>query len=124
MEGVLAIVVGWIIVAAIFGLFKSGGKNKNREKSGNIFTGDYADKIVKDAARKSKEAEMRKDIFASEESWELYKSDFRKLNKSQQEYEIKYITKKLRAKHEYKEKEDVRDKIDEAIRELELIYRA
>ena len=125
MEGILAIVVGWVIVAAIISLFKNGGKNKNNnDKSGNLFTGNYTDKIVQDQARKRKEAELRKDIFASEESWELYKNDFRKLNKSQQEYEIKYITKKLHAKREYKEKEDVRDKIDSAIRELELIYRA
>jgi len=125
MEGILAIVVGWIIVAAIISSFKNSGKNKgNHGKSSNLLTGNYADKIVQDAARKSKETELQKDIFASEESWEFYKDGFRKLNKSQQEYEIKYITKKLRAKREYKEKEDVRDKIDEAIRELELIYRA
>ena len=124
MEGILAIIVGWVVVAAIISLFKNGGKNKDRDKSGNLFTGNYADKIVQEAAKKKKETELRKDIFASEESWELYKNDFRKLNKAQQEYEIKYLTKKLHAKSEYKEKDDVRDKIDEAIRELELIYRA
>ena len=53
MEGILAIIVGWVVVAAIIGLFKNDGKNKDRDKSGNLFTGNYADKIVQDAAKKN-----------------------------------------------------------------------
>lgn len=123
MESILAIIIGWVVGALIISAMRNG-KKKEKNNSFNMFTGNYADKIVQDAARKSKENELRKDIFASKESWELYKNDFRKLNKSQQEYEIEFIKKKLHAKREYKEKDDVRDKIDEAIRELELIYRA
>lgn len=29
MEGILAIIVGWVVVAAIIGLFKDDGKNKD-----------------------------------------------------------------------------------------------
>ena len=53
MEGMLAIVVGWVVVAAIISLFKNGGKNKNHDNSNNLFTGNYADKIVQDAAKKN-----------------------------------------------------------------------
>ena len=41
MEGILAIIVGWVVVAAITGLFKNDGKNKDRDKSGNLFTGNF-----------------------------------------------------------------------------------
>ena len=53
MEGILAIIVGWVVVAAIIGLFKNGGKNKDHDKGGNLFTGNYADKIVQDATKKN-----------------------------------------------------------------------
>lgn len=53
MEGILAIIVGWVVVAAIIGLFKNDGKNKDRDKSGNLLTGNYADKIIQDAAKKN-----------------------------------------------------------------------
>lgn len=53
MEGILAIIVGWVVVAAIISLFKNGGKNKDRDKNGNLFTGDYADKIIQDTAKKN-----------------------------------------------------------------------
>lgn len=53
MEGVLAIVVGWVVVAAIISLFKNCGKNKNHDNSNNLFTGNYADKIVQDAVKKN-----------------------------------------------------------------------
>lgn len=55
MEGILAIVVGWVVVAAIISLFKNGGKNKNSHgKNGNLFTGNYVDKIVQEAAKNDK----------------------------------------------------------------------
>lgn len=44
MEGILAIVVGWVVVAAIISLFKNGGKNKDHNNSNNLFTGNYAEK--------------------------------------------------------------------------------
>lgn len=53
MEGILAIIVGWVVVAAIISLFKNGGKNKDRDKNSNLFTSNYADKIVQDAAKKN-----------------------------------------------------------------------
>lgn len=49
MEGILAIIVGWVVVAAII----DGGKNKDHDKGGNLFTGNYADKIVQDATKKN-----------------------------------------------------------------------
>lgn len=53
MEGILAIIVGWVVVAAIISLFKNGGKNKDLNKNDNLFTGDYADKIIQDTAKKN-----------------------------------------------------------------------
>ena len=53
MEGILAIIVGWVVVAAIISLFKNDGKNKDRDKNGNLFTSNYADKIVQDATKKN-----------------------------------------------------------------------
>ena len=53
MEGILAIIVGWVVVAAIISLFKNGGKNKDRDKNSNLFTSNYADKIVQDATKKN-----------------------------------------------------------------------
>lgn len=53
MEGILAIIVGWVVVTAIISLFKNGGKNKDRDKNGNLFTGDYAEKIIQDTAKKN-----------------------------------------------------------------------
>lgn len=53
MEGILAIIVGWVVVAAIISLSKNGGKNKDLNKNGNLFTGDYADKIIQDTAKKN-----------------------------------------------------------------------
>lgn len=53
MEGILAIIVGWVVVAAIISLFKNGGKNKDLNKNGNLFTGDYADKIIQDTTKKN-----------------------------------------------------------------------
>lgn len=53
MESILAIIVGWVVVAAIISLFKNDGKNKDRDKNGNLFTSNYADKIVQDATKKN-----------------------------------------------------------------------
>ena len=53
MESILAIIVGWVVVAAIISLFKNGGKNKDRDKNSNLFTSNYADKIVQDATKKN-----------------------------------------------------------------------
>ena len=70
MEGILAIIVGWVVVAAIISLFKNGGKNKDRNKSGNLFTGNYADKIVQEAAKKNNtSAEKQKEQSKNNGNW-------------------------------------------------------
>ena len=123
MEGVLAIIVGWVIVALIIGAFKNKGKNGESD----------IDKILEQAKKDGKAkptTEHPTTIKASAdtirlgtESWEEYKRDFAGLNKSQQKYELEYFKKKLHKRFR-NANEDIKDQVDEAIRELELIYRA
>ena len=87
MEGILAIIVGWVVVALIISAFKNKGKNGESD----------IDKILEQAKKDGKAkpmAERHTTIKASAdtirlgtESWEEYKRDFAGLNKSQQEYE-------------------------------------
>lgn len=93
---------------------------------------DLADELAQDnpqlkrqqESKRQHERELRRDIFASQEAWDLYVDGFTQLNKSQQEYEISYIKKKIHSLPKYKNDKSARDFLDEHIRELELIYRA
>lgn len=122
MEGILAIVVGWVIVAVIISLFKNG-------KKGESDINKIIEQAKKDGKTKpttSKQTPMRSGadtIRLGTESWEEYKRDFAELNKNQQEYELNYFKKKLHKKFQNAD-EDTKNQVDEAIRELELIYRA
>lgn len=123
MEGILAIIVGWVVVALIISAFKNKGKNGESD----------IDKILEQAKKDGKAkptTEHPTTIKASAdtirlgtESWEEYKRDFAGLNKSQQKYELEYFKKKLHKRFR-NANEDIKDQVDEAIRELELIYRA
>lgn len=122
MEGILAIIVGWVVGALIIGAFKNKGNSES-----NI------DKIIEQAKKDGKIKPMAEHsatmkastdtIRLGTESWEEYKRDYAKLNKSQQEYELDYFKKKLHKRFR-NASEDIKDQVDEAIRELELIYRA
>lgn len=122
MEGILAIVVGWVIVAVIISLFKN-------DKKGESDINKIIEQAKKDGKTKpttNKQTPMRSGadtIRLGTESWEEYKRDFAELNKNQQEYELNYFKKKLHKKFQNAD-EDTKNQVDEAIRELELIYRA
>lgn len=122
MEGILAIIVGWVIVAVIISLFKNG-------KKGESDINKIIEQAKKDGKTKpttNKQTPMRSGadtIRLGTESWEEYKRDFAELNKNQQEYELNYFKKKLHKKFQNAD-EDTKNQVDEAIRELELIYRA
>lgn len=70
MEGILAMIIGWTVIAAIIGLFKNNGKNdKSHSKSGNIFTGNYVDKIVQDTAKNNSKVKQKEQPKKDDGNW-------------------------------------------------------
>lgn len=123
MEGILAIIVGWVVGALIINAFKNKGKNGESDIDKILEQAKKSGKVKPIAERPTTINASADTIRLGTESWEEYKRDFAKLNKSQQEYELDYFKKKLHKRFR-NASEDIKDQVDEAIRELELIYRA